>query len=148
MMNQAPIYIERAYDIKERRLVNLNSYTRNTLESMLICQKFIDSCTVLAIINNWNVPEEDRKEIDDEINYLTNGNIDITREQVINYIFKCYPDLRKFACYPTPLDIYRYKAIRRSINMIAPGGFAFHIMPQHIDDKIDIKDIKKKESNH
>ena len=149
MMNQIPIYIERAYDIKEGRLVNLNSYTRKVLEDMLICQRFIDSATILAIINNWNVPSEYSKEIDKDIEYLTNGNKDITREQVIDYIFKCYPSLRQFACYPTPSDIYRYKSIRRAIiNMIAPGGFAFHIMPQRIDDKTDIKNRKKKESNH
>ncbi len=146
MVNNIPLVIESVYDIREKRLVKLNSKTQKVFENMLVTKCFIDNASIIAIINKWNVPEEDRKEIDEAIDYLTNGNESITTNQVIEYIFKCYPGLKKFACYPTPFDIYRYKSIRRTLN--ESGGHFFHIMPQRIDDKIDIKARKKKESNH
>lgn len=140
MSNQIPLYIEAAYNIKNKSIVNLSGKTRILLEYMLICKKRFDLASVLQYINNCPlllVPEDSEEEF---VRYLTCDNMDVPREEIIKYILKNYPELEKYMNYTDILSVIEYKKIVKSFGK---NVLSFHIMPQLIDlSPVEMKRLK------
>lgn len=131
MSNQIPLYIEAAYNIKNKSIVNLSdNKTRELLEYMLICKKGFNLATVLQYINNYPlllVSEDSEEEL---VRYLTCDNMEIPRGEIIKYILKNYPELEKYMNYTDILSVMEYKKIVKSFGN---NVLSFHRMPQIID---------------
>ena len=130
MVNQIPLNIEAAYNIKEKRLINLDKKTKVLLEYMMICKKGFDLANVLQEINEQDLGILDDIEKEDLRTYLTIGNKDITQEQVIDYILSTYPQLKNYTNLEGPLSVIEYRNI---LDKLENSTFYFHIMKQDLD---------------
>ena len=142
--NGMPLQVHCAYNIKYRRFVHMDRAMKNKIQNMLITQKGINLKTLLAIINGYPVPESVQANVDEQINYLTAGNPEFTKEQVVEYILTTYPELREYSHYQLPVSVYEYDEIEAALGTRA---FFFHVMPQVIDlDEADqIASLPKKD---
>ena len=129
MVNQIPLNIEAAYNIKEKRLIDLDERTKVLLEYMLICKKGFDLAYVLQEINKEDLGVVDTEETEYLRTYLTSGNKNITQEEVINYILNTYPELKDYTNLKGPLSVVEYRNIK---NKLTNSKFSFHIMEQDL----------------
>ena len=128
MSNQIPIYIEGAYNIKNKSIVDLsNNAIRVLLDYMLIVKKGFHISTILEYINDCSFGIVKDDEIEDFVRYLTYGNNEISREEIIKYILDNYPELEKTMNCTNKLNFIDY------LNSIDDIYLHFHIMPQIID---------------
>lgn len=131
MSNQIPLYIEAAYNIKNKSIVNLSdNKIRLLLEFMLICKKPIDVGVILEYINNFPLEIAEKDDIRDFVRYLTGGNNEISREEIIEYILDNYPELENYMNYTNKPSVIQYRNI---LNSFGRRYFNFHIMPQIVD---------------
>lgn len=130
MSNQIPLFIEAAYNIKNKSIVNLSGKIRVLLEYMLIHKKGIDIAAILEYINDCplGIAEEDEKE--DLVRYLTSGNTEISREEIIKYILNNYPELHEHMNYTNKLSVIEYRNI---LDEFDDDYLRFHVIPQIID---------------
>lgn len=129
MINQIPLNIEAAYNIKDKRLIELDKKTKVLLEYMLICKKGFELANVLQEINEQDLGVLEEIEKEDLRTYLTAGNKDIPQEEVINYILSTYPQLQKYTNLQGPLSVSNYRNILDNLNNKI---FNFHIMEQDL----------------
>jgi len=129
MVNQIPLNIEAVYNIKKKRLIDLDKKTKVLLEYMLICKKGFDLANVLQEINEQDLGILDDIEKEDLRTYLTIGNKDIPQEQVIDYILSTYPQLKDYTNLDGPLSVIEYRNILDKLENLT---FYFHIMEQDI----------------
>lgn len=129
MVNQIPLNIEAAYNIKEKRLIDLDKKTKVLLEYMLICKRGFDLANVLQEINEQDLDILESIEKEDLRTYLTIGNKDIPQEQVINHILSTYPQLRDYTNLKGPLSVVEYRNI---LDNLENTTFYFHIMEQNL----------------
>ena len=132
MSNQIPLCIEAAYNIKNKSIVDLsNNKTRVLLEYMLISKRGFDLATVLEYINNYPLQIVDEEEdIDLVERYLTCGNKEISKSQIIKYILENYPELEKHMNYTGTLSVIQYRDI---IDSLGTDTLWFHEIPQIVD---------------
>jgi len=131
MSNQIPLDIEGAYNIKNKSIVDLSNYKiKVLLEYMLICKKGFYLAPVLQYINDYPLQIVSDDEIEDLVTYLTSGNNNITREEIIKYILENYPQLEKHMNYTDKLSVIEYRNIVEDFDT---DVLRFHIMPQIID---------------
>lgn len=143
MVNQIPLKIESAYNIKTDTILDVQKDKKlaTELDYMLISKQGFDIGTTLSVINSSNLEVADNKDVENMIKYLTNGNNNITREEVINYIVKAYPLLSRFSQIETPLTVMDYKMILKEFGS---SYLYFHKMPQIIDSSINkLKKVKE-----
>ena len=129
MVNQIPLNIEAVYNIKKKRLIDLDKKTKVLLEYMLICKRGFDLANVLQEINEQDLGILDDIEKEDLRTYLTIGNKDITQEQVINHILSTYPQLKDYTNLEGPLSVIEYRNI---LDKLETSTFYFHIMEQDL----------------
>lgn len=129
MVNQIPLNIEAAYNIKEKRLIDLDKKTKVLLEYMLICKKGFDLANVLQEINEQDLGILESIEKEDLRTYLTTGNKDIPQEQIINHILSTYPQLKDYTNLEGPLSAIQYRNISDNLET---STFYFHIMEQDL----------------
>lgn len=129
MVNQIPLNIEAAYNIKEKKLIDLDKKTKVLLEYMLICKRGFDLANVLQEINEHDLGILEEIEKEDLRTYLTIGNKDIPQEQVINHILSTYPQLKDYTNLESPLSVIEYRDI---LNNLENSTFYFHIMEQDL----------------
>ena len=130
MINQIPLNIEAAYSIKNQRLLDIsNKKIKVLLEYMLIAKRGFDLANVLSEINcvDLGLLNEDEKE--DLSRFLTLGNKGIPHADVINYILKFYPQLKKFTELKDKLSVSEYRNIGEELNK---STFWFHAIPQEL----------------
>ena len=129
MVNQIPLNIEAVYNIKKKRLIDLDKKTKVLLEYMLICKRGFDLANVLQEINEQDLGILDDIEKEDLRTYLTIGNKDIPQEQVIDYILSTYPQLRDYTNLEGPLSVVEYRNI---LDNLENTTFYFYIMEQDL----------------
>lgn len=136
MVNQIPLKIESAYNIKTDTILDVQKDKKlaTELEYMFISKQGFDIGTTLSVINLSNLEVADNDEVEHMIKYLTNGNNNITKEEVINYITKAYPLLSRFSQIKTPITVMDYKMILKEFDS---SYLYFHKMPQIIDSSIN-----------
>lgn len=129
MVNQIPLNIEAAYNIKKKRLIDLDKKTKVLLEYMMICKRGFYLTNVLQEINEQDLGILDDIEKEDLRTYLTIGNKDIPHEQVINHILSTYPQLKDYTNLEGPLSVIEYRNI---LDKLENQTFYFHIMEQDL----------------
>lgn len=136
MVNQIPLKIESAYNIKTDTILDLEKDKKlaTELEYMFISKQGFDIRTTLSVINSSNLEVSDNEDVKNMIKYLTNENNNITKEEVINYIIKTYPLLSRFSQIETPITVMDYKMILKEFNS---SYLYFHKIPQIIDSSIN-----------
>ena len=145
MINQIPLNIEAAYDIKEKRMLDLsNKKLKVLLEYMFISKIGFELNEVLQFINT-----EDLKILDEELKgdikrRLTSANNKISDEEVLEYILKNYPILSNYRNLKGPLTVIEYKNIE---DEIGKDFFRFHIMPQSLKFVENLNLEEKTEEN-
>lgn len=127
-VNQIPLKIETAYDIKEKRVLNLsNPKIKKAFEDMLIYKRMFELKDILKFINNNNL--EEKEENNDLKTILTCGNNEISDDEVINYILRQYPILSNYRNLNFPLTDIEYEKI---LGQLGRGTFPLHSMPQNL----------------
>ena len=129
MVNQIPLNIEAAYNVKEKRLIELDKKTKVLLEYMMICKMGFELVNVLQEINEHDLGVLESIEKEDLRTYLTAGNKDISQEQVINHILSTYPQLKDYTNLEGPLSVVEYRNIADNLDNTI---FKFHIMEQDL----------------
>jgi hypothetical protein len=129
MVNQIPLNIEAAYNIKEKRLIYLDKKIKILLEYMMICKKGFELANVLQEINEQDLGVLESIEKEDLRTYLTTGNKDIPQEQVIDHILSTYPELKDYTNLEGPLSVLQYRNIADNLENTI---FKFHIMEQDL----------------
>lgn len=142
-VNEIPLNIEAAYDIKEKRVLDLSDEKLKVLlEYMFICTKDFELTNVLAFINAEDLKILDEEEKDDLKRILTSGNSKISDEEVTKYLLKTYPKLTRYRNLKGPLSVIEYKKIEKEIG---ENTFKFHLMPQSLDflEQINLEEKSK-----
>ncbi len=129
MVNQIPLKVEAAYDIKNEKVIEIKRKNQVILEYMLIGKKAFDMGTIIEYINNNLLKIASAEETMDFERYLTAENPKITREQVKEYIISCYPVLVMYADYDYILTVMEYREILDKLGT----SYTFHIMPEALD---------------
>ena len=139
MVNQIPLTVEAAYSIKNKRLLNMqNERIKELLEFMLICKKGFDLTQILTEINSSDLGllSDDKK--DELRNYLTSGNKNINKKDIMSYILEAYPQLEKYASLTEKLSVSEYHSIEEELD---ESTFWLHAIPQ---DLSFVEDAPKK----
>jgi hypothetical protein len=129
MVNNIPLKVEAAYDIKNEKVVEIKRKNQVILEYMLIGKKAFDMGTIIEYINNNLLKIASAEETMDFERYLTAENPKITREQVKEYIISCYPVLVMYADYDYIMTVMEYREILDKLGT----SYTFHIMPEALD---------------
>lgn len=130
MVNQIPLNIEAAYDIKEKRMLDLsNKKLKVLLEYMFISTRGFELTNILTFINDEDLKILDEESKDDLKRILTCGNSKISDEEVTKYILSKYPILTNYQNLNGPLTVIEYKKIEDEIGQ---NIFRFHLMPQNL----------------
>jgi len=131
-----------AYNIKEKRLLDLenNENLSDELDYMYAQKESFPLTFVLELINDEELGLKTKEELEDSIiYYLTNGNENITLEEIKQYIFNCYPKLKKYTNLSIPFAVSDYQCILEEFNKYE---LEFHKMPQIIDEEKDRKAVR------
>lgn len=133
MVNQIPLTIECAYNIKTNTLIDVknNRQLCSDLEQMYIDKTSFELYMILPLINKNNLNIAYQEEIDKVKNYLTNGNIDISDEEIKEYILRCYPSLSNYTNLDANLNLIQYRNI---VEELGRRYISLHKIPQIIDD--------------
>lgn len=148
MVNQIPFNIEAAYDIKEKRILDLSDKKLKViLEYMFINTRGFELTDVLTFINQEDLKILDEESKGDLKRILTSGNSRITDEEVIKYILSIYPILANYRYLKGPLTVIQYKNIEEEIGQEV---FRFHLMPQRLKflEKLDLGDVNTNSSDY
>lgn len=119
--------IEVAYNYQTNRLVNLNNdKIRNLLEHRFILKRCFDLRVVLSFINKNDLRLlSSTDELTRFKDYLTSSNNQIINAEIVNYIIKKYPILKKYTNLTNPPYVADYLKI---IEDIGHESLYFHIM--------------------
>ena len=148
MVNQIPLNVEAAYDIKEKRMLDLsNKKLKVLLEYMFISTRGFKLTDILTFINDEDLRILDEESKGDLKRILTCGNNKITDEEVIKYILSKYPILANYRNLKGPLAVIDYKNIEEEIGQEI---FRFHLMPRSLKflEEINLEDIKEDNRNY
>lgn len=131
MANQIPLNIEEAYSIKHDKFVDMeNKRLKVLLEYMFISRRGFDLTEVLSAINNKSLGLVEVGNEDELIEYLLAGSEKVKKDIAVEYIFKCYPILKKYSNLTGPISVVQYKNIAEEIGN---ETFWFHIMPLNLE---------------
>ena len=120
--------LEVAYNYKTKRLVNLsNNKLRYLLEYRFLLKQCFDLRVILSFINQIDLKLiSSPNELINLKDFLTSGNSNITNQEIIEYILKNYPILKRYTNLTQPLYVTDYLKI---IEDIGHESLYFHIMP-------------------
>lgn len=132
MANQIPLKVEAAYNIKTNCILDVKNDIKlaKELEYMLISKWGFDITTIISVINQSDLKIAEEDEIEHITRYLTNGNKEITKEEIAKYILSIYPELAKYQNLNPSISVLEYKRILKEIDN---NILFFHKMPQIID---------------
>ena len=135
MLAPAPLTIEGAYSIRNKKLLNMNNTRLKVmLEYMYIVSNSYELANVLTEINNNDLGLLLDDEKDDLRTYLTSGNESISEEEVIKYILEKYPELSKYTNLKKRLSVAEYRELQQKIDdELGSTYFSFHPMSQDLE---------------
>lgn len=130
--------LEVAYNHQTKRILNLNNdKLRSLLEHRFILKQCFDLRVVLSFINKVDLRLLSHS---DELtrfkNYLTSNNPQVSHEEIINYIIKKYPILKKYNNLPSPPYVADYLKI---LEDIGHDSLFFHTMPIKFQENSKIR---------
>ena len=133
MVNQIPLTLECAYNIKSGRVLDTKQNMKLNLElQYMFIEKYSFSLgVVLSVINDNNLNIAYQDEIDHIKLYLTNGNDAITDKEIKEYILNCFPMLKKYTNLNANLTVLEYRTLEEEIDR---KYISLHKMPQIIDE--------------
>ncbi len=143
MVNQIPLNVEAAYDIKGKRMLDLsNKKLKVLLEYMFISTRGFELTDILTFINDEDLKILDEESKGDLKRILTSGSNKITDDEVIEYIISKYPILANYRNLKGPLTVIDYKNIEEEIGQEI---FNFHLMPQSLKflEQINLEDTNE-----
>ena len=128
--NQIPIEIECAYNIKNGIILDTknNSKLSDDLYMMLIDKKMFSAGSIVIWLNQKDLELGYEDETARIIEYLTNVNNNISREEIVDYVLKEYPILSNY------LDL-NLDACKKVISDVSGECLFFHKMSQIIDSE-------------
>ena len=129
MANQIPLNIDAAYSIQEKRLLTLSPKLEELLENMLVAKKGFGFAQVLQAINETDLQIIGKRESNKLVNYLTAGNPNISKQEVIEYILKCYPEFKKYTNFKGIISVLKFEKLKAEFG---DNTYFFHIIPQDI----------------
>ena len=129
MVNQIPLKVEIAYDIKNNKIFNVSRKNEKLFEYMYIFQKGFDISVVIQYLNGKDLQIVSADELEDFERYITGDNCEISKEKVVNYVIEQYPVLKEYFDFSGPLSVKQYRKI---IDDIGTETIRFHIMPQQL----------------
>ena len=129
MVNQIPLKVEIAYDIKNNKIFNVSRKNEKLFEYMYIFQKGFDISVVIQYLNGKDLQIVSAYELEDFERYITGGNCEISKEKIVDYIIEQYPVLKEYVNFSSPLSVKQYREI---VDDIAIETIRFHIMPQQL----------------
>lgn len=134
IVNQIPLTIECAYNINTDEILDTKEDKKLAveLEYMYISKYSFEVGAVLSVINDQELNITDEDEIEHITRYLTNGNENISREEIKDYILRCYPNLQKYTNLNSTMTVLEYRNI---VEEIGQRYLAFHKIPQQINQK-------------
>lgn len=143
MVNQIPLTIECAYNIKTDTIINTKEDMKLNLELqyMYLGKYSFEVGAVLSVINDNKLNIAYQDEIEHIKLYLTNGNDDISDEEIKEYILGCYPSLRTYTNLSSNISVLQYRDI---VEEIGRKYISLHKMPQIIDSSKKKVPILKK----
>lgn len=120
--------LEVAYNYQTKHLVNLsNNKLRYLLEYHFLLKQCFDLRIILSFINQIDLKLiSSPNELINLKDFLTSGNSNITNQEIIEYILKNYPILKRYTNLTQPLYVTDYLKI---IEDIGHESLYFHIMP-------------------
>ena len=120
--------LEVAYNYQTKHLVNLsNNKLRYLLEYRFLLKQCFDLRVILSFINQIDLKLiSSPNELINLKDFLTSGNSNITNQEIIEYILKNYPILKRYTNLTQPLYVTDYLKI---IEDIGHESLYFHIMP-------------------
>lgn len=132
MMNQIPLVIECAYNIKTDTILNTkkNPKLAENLEMMLISKRCFNIIPIILWLNEKVDDLQSVDDIYDFIIYLDNGNEDIRRDEIVSYVLNECPILKNY------LNIKELDC-EKAIEEIGGEYLFFHKMPQIVDTEED-----------
>lgn len=130
-MNQMPLEIECAYNIKTDTFLNTkkNPKLAKDLEMMLISKRSFDIITIILWLNEKVTTLKSMDDIYEFVIYLDNGNEAIYGE-MMSYVLKEYPVLKKYL----NVEDFDYE---KAVEELGGEYLSFHKMPQIIDTEED-----------
>lgn len=132
MVNQIPLKVEAAYDMANKKVIPVTKKNKAIFEYMCIAKKGVHADVILEFLNDNKLDIAETDEVDDFVRYVTAGNVDITREQIVAYILTQYPILEKYMNLEEKLTA---KKARRIIEEIGDSVLRFHIMPNILNEE-------------
>ncbi len=128
------IKVQTVYDIKNNKILKLDDKKRFLFRNMYVAKVKFDVQTVLQYINESNLGITSNNKIKFFEEYITGGNKNISKQEVINYILECYPILKKYTDIKGPLSITNFNNIMEKINAINYNyQYRFHVMKQIVE---------------
>lgn len=131
-INQFPLEIKCAYNIKTNTFLNVrrNFELVENLEMMLINKRMFNIEPVIIWLNQKDIELGFQDETERLIDYLTNGNKNITRDEIVSYILKEYPVLSNYLGL-TLMDC------KKALDDTRGKCLFLHKMPQIVDTTED-----------
>lgn len=134
MMNQIPLDIEAAYDIKNNKMLDItDEEIVRKLKYIYICKQNIHITNILTFINKEELSILEVSKRGYLKHYLTGGNNNISDEEVIDYIIKQYPIFSNYRNIKGPLTFLGYKELCDEIDDSESHYFSFHMMSKSLE---------------
>ncbi len=122
--------VEVVYDIKNKRTIKLDNKKSFLFKYMYIDLRTIDPKVILQYINDCDLELTSNDNIESFEEYITGGNKNISKEEVINYIFEKYPVLKEYTNISGPLSVKKYDELLKEMDI---PEYGFHIIKQIIE---------------
>ena len=129
---ESSLSIDAIYDVNKKRKISLNPEDANKYKYVFIYVKSFSLRDVLMLINKWDYDYGKTDGLIEMIDYLTGGDKEISRECIIDYVYRCYPRLREYGSYKEPISALKYTFIACELGT---DSIKFHMMPEVITDK-------------
>ena len=127
MYNQIPLTIEAVYDLVNDKLLKLSKNNRQLFEFAYVTKAIFSESVILQYINEVDLQITTPEEIEEFKKYITGGNSDISKKDVIAFILKEYPIFEKYIDIGAPLTLIQYRKITEAFK---DESISFHIMTQ------------------
>lgn len=131
--NKPTLYIKSVYSIKDKEKVcfNNDNNLRDLFDHIYVKSESFPLPFVLELINDCGLGIISIENLNDSIiEYLTNGNTNVSFDDVKEYVLTCYPKLKKYTNLSSSFSIYDYYKIEEELKQ---NKLSFYKMPQLVE---------------
>lgn len=138
LANQFPVNVTGAFDIKKRMPIELDEVKKDLLSKIFIYGRSFDTRVILSIINVNNISFVSDEEIEDFINYVTNYDMRIMSQDILNHIFYSHPEFLNYTEIDESISDFEFNEILRNIG----NNTWFNVMPMCMDYEMNNNLVK------